>query len=245
VRPRIVVTTSRRVHGPAGVHPTRQRPPRPEVYLLRAYLDAVAAGGGLPLPVAPVEGLEEELADWVLAHADGVVVSGGSADLDPAHYGEAPRVPYPDLDPSRAALELRVARGCLERGLPILGVCGGMQALAVAAGGRLLQDIATDLSGALEHQQPTPPDRPWHEVAVTHGPLRDLLGARREVNSTHHQAVRDPGALRCVGWAPDGVVEAVDLPDHPWCVGVQWHPEALDGALYGPLCAAALSRLRI
>jgi putative glutamine amidotransferase len=246
VRPRIIVTTSRRALGPPGTHPLRQRPARPEAWLGRAYLDAIAASGGLPLPLAPVDGLAEELAAWALDAADGVVISGGASDVPPSCYGQVARVANLDLDPERSAFELALARGCLARGLPVLGVCGGMQVLAVAAGGSLIQDIAIDLPGAGEHQQPTPPNQPWHPVLLEPGRVHAAHGARVEVNSTHHQAVADPGALRVTGRAPDRVIEAVEHPVHPWCVGVQWHPEALDAALgfglYRALCRAAGAR---
>ncbi|MFH1469419.1 MAG: gamma-glutamyl-gamma-aminobutyrate hydrolase family protein [Pseudomonadota bacterium] len=242
MRPRIVVTTSRRALGPAGASPLRQRPARPEVWLLEAYLDAIARSGGLPLPLAPVDGLAAELADWALTEADGVVISGGPVDLHPRSYGQEPRVSNLDLDPERSELELRLACGCLARGLPALGVCGGMQVLAVAAGGSLIQDIEAELPGAGEHQQPTPPSQPWHPVLLEPGRVQAVYGSRTEVNSTHHQAVAEPGALRITGRAPDGVVEAIEAPDHPWCVGVQWHPEALDAALYRALCRAAGAR---
>ena len=103
----------------------------------------------------------------------------------------------------------------------------------MAAGGSLLQDIATQLPGALEHEQPTDPALPWHEVRLE-GRLAAAMGPRVAVNSTHHQAVEDPGALQIVGRAPDGVVEAVSLPGHPFALGVQWHPELLDPAAQAP-----------
>ena len=239
MRPRIVVTISRRPLGPPGTNPARARPGRPELVLGRAYLEAVARGGGLPILLAPQEGLEDELAAWAAEHADGVLISGATADIAPAFYGEAERVPVPERDDARARTELALARLCAERGIPVLGVCGGMQALVVAAGGSLIQDIATELPGALEHEQPTPPREPWHPVTLDGGRARAALGPTAQVNSTHHQAVLRPGPYRVTGWAPDGVVEAVELPGHPFCVGVQWHPEALDGALYPELCQAA------
>lgn len=240
-RPVIIVTTSQRERGSGSGHPRRQRPPRPEAYLLRGYLAAIADGGGLPVPLAALDGLHQELVAWALEHADGVVISGGPVDLLPYHYGQQPRVPFESVDEPRAHLELALARGCMERGVPLLGVCGGLQAMTVAAGGSLVQDLELEWPGAQEHQQLTPPSQPWHPVDLQPGLVRDAYGCPRiQVNSTHRQAVAEPGSLRFVGHAPDGVVEAVELPGHPWCVGVQWHPEAIGGALYPQLCAAAL-----
>ncbi len=239
-RPVIVVTTSQRAAGPGSGNPQRQRPPRPESFLLRSYLEAITAGGGLPVPIAPVDSLHDELASWVLEHADGVVISGGPVDLLPYHYGQQPRVPFDSVDEPRALLELALARGCMARGIPLLGICGGLQVMAVAAGGTLVQDLYAEWPEHLEHQQLTAPSQPWHPVRLDPGLVRDALGADEvQVNSTHRQAVHLPGNLRVSGWAPDGVVEAAELPGHPWCVGVQWHPEAIGGALYPELVAAA------
>lgn len=170
-----------------------------------------------------------ELLDTVRA----VVVTGGAVDLHPRHYGQAVLGRLDRVDEDRAALELTLARAAVDRGLPFLGVCGGMQTLAVALGGTLVQDIATARPGALEHEQPTDPATPWHPLVDV-----DPRWARwfpPAVNSTHHQAVDRPGPLAVVARAPDGIVEAVVLPDHPFCLGVQWHPEHLDGAVFTAL----------
>ena len=114
--------------------------------------------------------------------------------------------------------------------------------MAVAAGGTLWQDLHEDCPRAEEHQQLTPPSQTWHEVNLQEGATCAALGAVKvQVNSTHRQAVRDPGTLRITGRASDGVVEAAELPGHPFCVGVQWHPEAIGGGLYPELCRAALA----
>jgi len=241
-RPVIVVTSSQRQKGPGADNPRRQRPPRAESFLLRDYLEAIAGAGGLPVVLAPVSHACGELADWALEHADGVVISGGPVDLLPYHYGQRPRVPFSSVDEPRALLELALARGCMRRGLPLLGVCGGLQAMAVAANGTLVQDLELEWPGALEHQQLTPPSEPWHSVTLEAGKVRSAYGASEiHVNSTHRQAVDDPGELRVTGRSPDGVIEVAELPDHPWCVGVQWHPEVIGAALYPQLCAAALA----
>ncbi len=240
MRPVIAVTTTRRVLGPAGTSARLQRPPRPETYLLSDYLRAITAAGGLPLPLAPVDGLHEALAGWAADRVQGVVISGGPIDIAPHWYGAQQRVPFPSVDEGRTELEAALVRHCLQRDIPLLGVCNGMQLLAALTGGDLYQDLEHELPGASEHQQPTPPSQTWHEVELEGGAVRSAYGrARIQVNSTHRQAVRDPGALRITGLAPDGVAEAIELPGHRFCVGVQWHPEALGGELYPQLVAAA------
>ena len=113
----------------------------------------------------------------------------------------------------------------------ILGICGGMQALAVAAGGTLLQDIKTQHPGAMEHEQTTDPSEPWHPISIETGLIRKAYGCSiLRVNSTHHQAVDDPGPFEVTATAPDGIIEAIEHPELECCVGVQWHPELIDPA---------------
>ena len=111
--------------------------------------------------------------------------------------------------------------------------------MAVALGGTLIQDIAAQHGDGIEHEQPTDPAEPWHGVRFSDGRLSRIYGGRTQVNSTHHQAVADPGSLRATGWAEDGIVEAVELSDAPFCVGVQWHPELLEARLFEALVNAA------
>jgi putative glutamine amidotransferase len=181
---------------------------------------------------------------------DGLVVTGGAFDVDPSLYGEARRPACGQTKPERTAFELEVLRAALAAGLPVLGVCGGMQLLAVARGGTLWQDLGADL-GLAGHEQPAPKDVPSHQAAIVPGTrLAALVGeGSLAVNSTHHQAVRDPGAGVVVSArAPDGVVEGIEVPDLPFAVGVQWHPEAAlrhdprHARLYGGLVEAARGR---
>ncbi len=177
----------------------------------------------------------DELTEW----ADAVVITGGAFDIHPSLYGREVQGRLDRVAADRTSTELALARACIARKLPVLGVCGGLQALAVAAGGTLIQDISTEVPGALQHEQPTDPSVPWHRVDLREGPLRGWLGKSVEVNSTHHQAVEEPGPFRPAGCTEDGVIEALWLPDHPFCVGVQWHPELLgDLRLYRALLEA-------
>lgn len=224
----VAVTADRRAASPPRSPGTRVRPPHAEVYVAEAVLDAVRAAGGEPVLLPPHERADAAWIAAVLGFAQGVVLTGGAVDLHPRHYGQDVLGRLDRVDEGRAALELGLARAAMAADVPLLGVCGGMQTLAVAAGGTLVQDIGTQLPDALEHEQPSDPATAWHPVHLGEGPLRAAWGlAEIVVNSTHHQSVRDPGALVASGHAPDGVVEVVHHPGRRFCVGVQWHPEGL------------------
>jgi putative glutamine amidotransferase len=211
--------------------------------LPRAYADAVLAAGGLPILLPHAA----EAAQAYLALLDGLVVTGGAFDVPPELYGEARRPGCGPAKPERTAFERDLLAAALAARLPVLGVCGGMQLLNVVRGGTLHQDLARD-AGITGHEQPPPKDVPSHAVAVAPGSrLAALVGpGELQVNSTHHQAVKGVGAgLLVSARAPDGVVEAIELPDLRFALGVQWHPEAVlrheprHAALYRGLVAAA------
>jgi len=195
-------------------------------YLLkRQYADAVWRAGGLPVPLVHALG---EAAEALVAELDGLVVTGGAFDVPPELYGERRLPACGPSKPERTAAELGLLRAALARRLPLLGVCGGMQLLAVARGGTLWQDLPSQFGA--RHEQAPPKDLPSHEVAIAPGSLlARLVGPEPlRVNSTHHQAVKDPGEGAVVtARAPDGVVEAIELPAFPFALGVQWHPEAV------------------
>jgi putative glutamine amidotransferase len=194
-------------------------------YALRQnYMDAIAAAGGLPvaLPHLP------DLADAYLGRLAGLVVTGGAFDVDPALYGAGTVHPTVSLKERRTAFEHAILDRALARDLPVLGVCGGQQLLNVVLGGTLIQHIPDEVPGALAHEQPNPRTEPGHAVAVVPGTLLHRLtgSVRLAVNSAHHQAVATlgPGVVASAR-APDGVVEAIEVPGRRFCLGVQWHPE--------------------
>lgn len=206
----------------------------PIVQAKAAYASAVERAGGLPLLVAPSADLE--VAASLAAFGDGLVVTGGAFDLDPALYGAETKagVRLDERKPLRTSFEQVLLRHMLARRAPVLGICGGMQLLNVALGGSLIQDVGAEVPGALEHEQPTSPLLGWHEVHLSEGTwlARTLGRSRARVNSTHHQAVARLGeGLVVLARSEDGVIEAIGSPDDPAVTGVQWHPELLDDPL--------------
>lgn len=211
--------------------------------LPRAYADAVLAAGGLPVPIPCGDG---SVAGAYLALCDGLVVTGGAFDIPPERYRAARSSACGPTKAERTDFEWALCEAALAGRIPLLGVCGGMQLMNVVRGGTLVQDLPAETG--LSHEQPEPKDRPTHAVEIVAGTLlASLVGAQPlPANSTHHQAVQQPGAGVLVsGRAPDGVVEAIELPDAPFALGVQWHPEAVGRheprhlALYRGLVAAA------
>lgn len=198
---------------------------RGEYRLGRAYADAVLRAGGLPVPLP----YGEEAAGAYLALCEGLIVTGGAFDIPPERYGEARRPGCGPSKPERTACEWALCEAALAGRIPLLGICGGMQLLDVVRGGALHQDLLQD-AGIGGHEQPPPRDVPHHRVAIAPGTLLARLAgpAPLSVSSSHHQAVRTPGAGVLVSArADDGVVEAIELPDLPFALGVQWHPERL------------------
>ncbi len=210
-------------------------------YALRQnYCEAVAAAGGLAVALPH----DAALAEDYLARLDGLIVTGGAFDVDPALYGEAERHETVALKADRTTAELALLTGALRRDMPVLGICGGQQLLAVALGGTLIQHIPDAVAGALEHEQKTSHYEPGHEVEILRGTrLYDIVGPRMAVNTSHHQAVRSAGRGVVNALAPDGVVEGIELAGRKFCIGVQWHPEYLidkgDTAIFAAMMAAA------
>lgn len=220
---------------PPGV--MRLHEPIAACYLPASYINAIRQAGARPVILPPSHMAREcdralgELADplWVLERVDGILLSGGP-DPDPWWFGEEPRPGQGRIDPERDAWEIVLARAALEAGMPVLGICRGVQVMAVAAGGALYQDISEGFPAALKHMQEAPRWFPSHGVEVAQGTkLASVIGAGAcRVNSFHHQAIRDPGQGFVVSArAPDGVIEAIESRNQPFALGVQWHPEAM------------------
>jgi putative glutamine amidotransferase len=217
--------------------------------LKRSYVDAVLAAGGLPI-LLPHAG--DAVAAAYLSLLDGLVVTGGAFDVPPELYGEARRDCCGGTKPERTHSEKDLLEAAVAVRMPVLCVCGGMQLLNVVRGGTLHQDLGED-AGIRGHEQPAPKDVPSHEVEIAPGSqLATLVGlGSLSVNSTHHQAVKDVGSgVLVTARAPDGVIEAIELPDQTFAIGVQWHPEAVlrheprHAGLYRGLVEAARSARR-
>lgn len=213
-------------------------------YALRQnYCQSIAEAGGLPLPLPH----HPELATAFLDRIDGLVLTGGAFDVDPALFGVAERHDTVVLKRARTEFEMAIITGALARDLPILGICGGQQLLNVALGGTLIQHIPDAVPGCLAHEQPNPRHQAGHPVDIVAGTrLADMVGAGPiSVNSAHHQAV-DRVAPGCVvnARAADGVVEGIEDPARRFCVGVQWHPEFIISAADSKLLAAFIAACR-
>ena len=209
----------------------RETSGRSRFTLPSAYVDALRASRGLAVLATPGEQAPEEL----LERLDGLVLSGGG-DLDPGSYGAEARAHTYAVSPERDAFEIALIRGALARGMPTLAICRGMQILNVALGGDLHGHLPDVVGGAVTHRS-SQTEAASHPVRVEAGTrLAAQLGARSlpAVPSWHHQALCRLGTgLRAVAWAPDGVIEAVELPGASQLVAVQWHPELAGEAVEG------------
>ena len=197
---------------------------------LEDYRQSVLHVGGEVRVLEPTENVME-----VLNGVDGLMLTGGE-DVDPSRYGGTPHPTIVDVNAARDEFEIALVAEARRRRLPILAICRGVQVLNVACGGTLVKDIPSEIKGALEHRLQVPPHESYalaHEVWLDKDTLLTRLMRERlsdadscEVNSRHHQAVKDLAAgLRVSATAPDGVIEAIEDPEAPFCLGVQWHPE--------------------
>lgn len=210
----------------------------PAALLHEWYVDAVREAGGRAVLLPP-----DSTDDDVLDRIDGLILIGG-ADVGPENYGAEP---HPTVDTPRVerdASELLLCRGARSRDLPLLGICRGMQVMAIAYGGSLIQDLP-DAGYGLVHRE-MPGTFTEHDVRLAPGSrIADIYGVPTlSTNSSHHQGIADPGSLTATGWTDDGLIEALEAPESRFTVGVQWHPEhpdrrILELPLFRALIAAA------
>jgi putative glutamine amidotransferase len=232
-----------------GIGSDIESPPgrRERSFAYLTYCEAVRRAGAIPLLIPP----QPENADELLSRLDGLLLAGGD-DCDPSAYGEE-RHPTVDpvMDPRRQSNDLALAEAARRHGVPALGICLGLQVMNVAAGGKLIQDIDSQHDTEIRHAS-IPEDRARHDVIIEQGTqLAGVLpAAELNVNSSHHQAIRTVGeGLRVTAHAPDGIVEGLEDPRHPFYLGVQWHPEDMTGeesasTLFGAFIRAAQEHAR-
>jgi putative glutamine amidotransferase len=206
-------------------HDPRSEPAGRELALGLTYPDAIRRAGAIPVVIPPLDAAAiEPLLDGLW----GLCLSGGP-DLQPTCYGAEPHPALGPTEPHLDTFEITLLRAAEARGMPVLAICRGLQVLNVSRGGTLIQDLPSQWPSDIEHRQALSGATPTHDVTLEDSLTADCLGLRElRVNSFHHQAVDRLGAgLRAVGWAPDGVIEAIEATDRSFTVAVQWHAESM------------------
>lgn len=218
MKPIIGITTyqSKNLHG------------QPTVVLMQSYIDAIMQAGGVPVLIPSM--IAEDGWDALYSRLDGILFSGGG-DIALEHFSGDSHPRIDDVEPERDSVELKMLNAAASDGKPMLGICRGCQVMNVALGGTLYTHIPDQLPNALDHAYPGNKRTILvHEVKLEEGThIAEVMGEPIvKVNSLHHQGLKDIApSLRVTGYAPDGLVEAVELPDHPFAIAVQWHPEWL------------------
>ena len=196
-----------------------------EWYAIRQnYCSAVVKAGGLPIAIPH----EIENPDLYLKLINGLIITGGAFDVDPNIFGAKKLHESVNTKLNRTNFELKITKRSYELGIPTMGICGGQQLMNVALGGTLIQHIPESIKDCIQHEQPNPRHEPSHSVQIIASSKLGKIVKQRElqVNSAHHQAVDEVASkLKINAIAPDGVVEGIEDPLHPWFIGIQWHPE--------------------
>lgn len=196
-------------------------------FVTDAYVSAVRHAGGIPILLPIVD--EEELNRAWFDRIDGLLLSGGE-DIDPRFFNEDPHPQLGQIVPERDRQEIWLSRWAISEDKPLLAICRGIQILNVALGGGMVQDIGSQVVQPIQHSQKAPFSHASHNIEIESGTKMENIagGMATYVNSFHHQSVGEvaPGFV-VSAWAGDGVTEAIESVDHPFAVGVQWHPEFL------------------
>ncbi|MHB8124750.1 MAG: gamma-glutamyl-gamma-aminobutyrate hydrolase family protein [Desulfitobacteriaceae bacterium] len=195
------------------------------------YVRCIKAAGGIPILIPPLVDQSEALE--MLNLIDGLLLSGGG-DISPALMGEFPERGIGCCFPERDLGELLLAKLAFQQDTPVLGICRGIQIMAVAAGGKIYQDISQQLSQSFQHKQTAPRQYPWHEVKILDSRLGQILGEENiSVNSFHHQAIKKIPEGFCINaLSSDGIIEGFEKIGARFCLGVQWHPESMPNEVH-------------
>ena len=189
------------------------------------YLHTIEKIGGFPLPLLhSLENIEN-----ITNAINGLIITGGNFDINPSMYGKQNEKSRIEKK-LRTTFELELCKNCLEKNIPILGICGGEQLINVALGGTLIQDIKSLNKKTLNHEQTNPRNETSHKVYIkSNSILYKIIGEKIiDVNSAHHQAVDKLGDNLIVsGESKDGIIESIEAKNYNWCIGIQWHPEFL------------------
>jgi len=200
----------------------------PIAALMHKYVQAASEAGGIPVLIP--SGLTEDARRALFNRMDGILFTGGG-DISIEHFGGEAHPRIVSMDAERDAVEIALLKAAARGGKPFLGICRGFQVMNVALGGTLYTDLGDQMPGALKHDYDSGTQRQFmaHVVKVKESRLAGILGETDfQVNSLHHQGAKVLGAgLQAAAYAPDGLVEAVELSNHPFGFAVQWHPEWL------------------
>jgi putative glutamine amidotransferase len=207
--------------------PMRIDYPTDRFYLSRHYSEAVEAAGAAPVHISLIP--RGEYIDTVVDGLDGILLPGSDSDVDPLRYGQQPHPALGSVHKIKDETDLLLIDAAERKRIPLFAICFGMQVLNVSRGGTLIQDIRSQLPGAIKHEQGVPRERPSHGVRVAAGSkLNEIIKTEDlTVNSHHHQALETLGAdLVATAWSSDGVIEAIEDPrPDRFVIAVQWHPE--------------------
>lgn len=204
-----------------------------ELRLREKYITAIQAAGGLPVILSP--DMDDKRLVALAHYLDGILFSGG-VDVDPLHFNGIPHPSVEADEPERDDFEIRLVKLAVDSGLPFLGICRGLQVINIALGGSLYTHLPEQLEGEIQHDRHDVDDRGYlaHHVRLESGCRLATLSKSTdlEVNSLHHQGIKDLApVLNAVGWSEDGLIEAIEMDDHPYALAVQWHPEELQDRL--------------
>jgi putative glutamine amidotransferase len=188
------------------------------------YCQSIADAGGVPIALPH----DPQHVDYYHEILDGLVITGGNFDIPPSMYGESDVHEKVSTIESRSNFEFAMTKKMIDGKKPILGICGGQQLLNVVLGGSLIQHVPDEFGDEIAHEQPNPRTEAGHFIKPVSGTLLAKIIGENDipVNSAHHQAVRKPAPDVVINaYAPDGVIEGIEYTNHPFCLGIQWHPE--------------------